>query len=50
VLPDSLRHRPVAGARLSGGVLRITFDDLPRAAGKPPSPTRAPAGVAARGR
>jgi arsenite-transporting ATPase len=46
VLPDSLRRRPVAGARLSGGVLRITFDDLPRPAGLSPVE---PVGVAARG-
>jgi arsenite-transporting ATPase len=38
VLPDSLRRRPVSGARLADGVLRITFDDLPRAAGRPRRP------------
>ena len=30
VLPDTLRRRPVAGATLRDGVLRVRFGDTPR--------------------
>jgi arsenite-transporting ATPase len=46
VLPDSLRRRPVTGARLSDGVLRITFDEPARAGRRgPPAETGGPAPV-----
>jgi arsenite-transporting ATPase len=35
ILPDALRRRTVAGARLAGGVLRVTFDDGRAPAGAP---------------